>query len=62
MEQNAANTTNILILNLLVTILEERGIMTEKELKERLTNQVKLDKTMEPTLRDAVLAQIKQHH
>ncbi|CEA01294.1 hypothetical protein CH76_11925 [Lysinibacillus sp. BF-4] len=62
MEQNAANTTNILILNLLVTILEERGIMTEKELKERLTNQVKLDKTMEPALRDAVLAQIKQHH
>ena len=62
MEQNAANTTNILILNLLVTILEERGIITEKELKERLTNQVKLDKTMEPALRDAVLAQIKQHH
>jgi len=62
MEQNATNTTNVLILNLLVTILEERGIMTEKELKERLTNQVKLDKTMDNTLRDAVLAQIKEHH
>ncbi|HJH10180.1 MAG TPA: hypothetical protein K8V30_00565 [Metalysinibacillus jejuensis] len=62
MEQNATNTTNVLILNLLVQILEERGIMTEKELKERLTNQVKLDKTMEPALRDAVLEQIKKHH
>ena len=62
MEQNATNTTNVLILNLLVTILEERGIMTEKELKERLTNQVKLDKSMDNTLRDAVLAQIKEHH
>lgn len=62
MEQNATNTTNVLILNLLVTILEERGIMTEKELKERLTNQVKLDKTMDNTLRDAVLTQIKEHH
>lgn len=62
MEQNATNTTNVLILNLLVQILEERGIMTDKELKERLTNQVKLDKTMEPALRDAVLEQIKKHH
>lgn len=58
MASKAADIKNILTLNLLVQILEERGIMTDKELKERLTNTVKLF-SMENDLKEKVLEEIK---
>ncbi|MBL3728580.1 hypothetical protein JIN86_03030 [Lysinibacillus sp. HST-98] len=58
MASKAADIKNILTLNLLVQILEERGIMTDKELKERLTNTVKLA-SMENDLKEKVLEEIK---
>lgn len=58
MASRAADIKNILTLNLLVQILEERGIMTDKELKERLTNTVKLS-SMENDLKEKVLEEIK---
>ncbi|MCS1391942.1 MULTISPECIES: hypothetical protein [Lysinibacillus] len=58
MDSKAADIKNILTLNLLVQILEERGIMTDKELKERLTNTVKLS-SMENDLKEKVLEEIK---
>ncbi|GGG10989.1 hypothetical protein GCM10007425_01630 [Lysinibacillus alkalisoli] len=62
MQKSATETTNVMILNLLVQILEERGIMTDKELKERLMNQVKLSKTMDETLKTQVMEEITNHH
>lgn len=58
MASKAADIKNILTLNLLVQILEERGIMTDKELKERLTNTVKLS-SMENDIKEKVLEEIK---
>ncbi|MEA0554940.1 hypothetical protein U1P98_10155 [Lysinibacillus irui] len=58
MDTKAADIKNILTLNLLVQILEERGIMTDKELKERLTNTVKLS-SMENDLKEKVIEEIK---
>lgn len=58
MASKAADIKNILTLNLLVQILEERGIMTDKELKERLTNTVKLS-SMENDLKEKLLEEIK---
>lgn len=58
MASKAADIKNILTLNLLVQILEERGIMTDKELKERLTNTVKLS-SMENDLKEKILEEIK---
>ncbi|WP_445477790.1 hypothetical protein ACULLL_15270 [Lysinibacillus irui] len=58
MDTKAADIKNILTLNLLVQILEERGIMTDKELKERLTNTVKLS-AMDNDLKEKVIEEIK---
>lgn len=58
MDTKAAEIKNILTLNLLVQILEERGIMTDKELKERLTNTVKLS-AMDNDLKEKVIEEIK---
>ena len=58
MDTIAADIKNILTLNLLVQILEERGIMTDKELKERLTNTVKLS-AMDNDLKEKVIEEIK---
>lgn len=58
MDTKAADIKNILTLNLLVQILEERGIMTDKELKERLTNTVKLS-SMDNDLKEKVIEEIK---
>lgn len=60
MEQNPAHIKNLLTLDLLVDILKERGIMTEKELKERLSNTVKLS-SMDSELKELVLEEIKHH-
>ncbi|QSB10193.1 hypothetical protein MHB65_15910 [Lysinibacillus sp. FSL K6-0075] len=58
MESKAADIKNMLTLNLLIQILEERGIMTDKELKERLTNTVKLS-SMANDLKEKVIEEIK---
>jgi hypothetical protein len=58
MNIKAADIKNILTLNLLVQILEERGIMTDKELKERLTNTVKLS-SMNNDLKEKIIEEIK---
>ncbi|MGE7947339.1 hypothetical protein [Lysinibacillus sp. NPDC093688] len=58
MDTKAADIKNLMTLDLLVQILEERGIMTDRELKERLTNNVKLS-SMDADLKEKVIEQIK---
>ncbi|MBG9454119.1 hypothetical protein ABE61_08570 [Lysinibacillus sphaericus] len=58
MDTKAAEIKNLMTLNLLVQILEERGIMTDRELKERLTNNVKLS-SMDTDLKEKVIEEIK---
>lgn len=57
MDTKAAEIKNLMTLNLLVQILEERGIMTDRELKERLTNNVKLS-SMDADLKEKVIEEI----
>lgn len=58
MDSRAAEIKNLMTLNLLVQILEERGIMTDRELKERLTNNVKLS-SIDADLKEKVIEEIK---
>ncbi|MEY9973691.1 MULTISPECIES: hypothetical protein [unclassified Lysinibacillus] len=58
MDTKAADIKNLMTLDLLVQILEERGIMTERELQERLTNNVKLS-SMDADLKEKVIEEIK---
>ncbi len=58
MDSKAAEIKNLMTLNLLVQILEERGIMTDRELKERLTNNVKLS-SIDADLKEKVIEEIK---
>ncbi|MEQ6355852.1 hypothetical protein ABNX05_14580 [Lysinibacillus sp. M3] len=58
MGTKAADIKNLMTLDLLVQILEERGIMTDRELKERLTNNVKLS-SMDADLKEKVIEEIK---
>ncbi|MFJ6208435.1 hypothetical protein [Lysinibacillus sp. NPDC092081] len=58
MNTKAAEIKNLMTLDLLVQILEERGIMTERELQERLTNNVKLS-SMDAGLKEKVIEEIK---
>ncbi|MFB7157982.1 hypothetical protein [Lysinibacillus sp. NPDC056232] len=58
MDTKAADIKNLMTLDLLVQILEERGIMTDRELKERLTNNVKLS-SMDADLKEKVIEKIK---
>ncbi|MFJ7914598.1 MULTISPECIES: hypothetical protein [Lysinibacillus] len=58
MDTKAADIKNLMTLDLLVQILEERGIMTERELQERLTNNVKLS-SMDANLKEKVIEEIK---
>ncbi len=58
MDSKAADIKNLMTLNLLIEILEERGVMTDQELKERLTNNVKLS-SMDADLKQQVIAEIK---
>ncbi|GAB0168521.1 hypothetical protein LSPCS325_19580 [Lysinibacillus sp. CTST325] len=58
MDTKAADIKNLMTLDLLVQILEERGIMTERELQERLTNNVKLS-SMDTSLKEKVIEEIK---
>jgi hypothetical protein len=58
MDTKAADIKNLMTLDLLVQILEERGIMTDRELKERLTNNVKLS-SMDADLKEKIIEEIK---
>jgi hypothetical protein len=58
MDTKATDIKNLMTLDLLVQILEERGIMTDRELKERLTNNVKLS-SMDADLKEKVIEEIK---
>ncbi len=58
MDAKAAEIKNIMTLNLLVQILKERGIMTDKELKERLSNTVKLS-SMDADLKEKIIEEIE---
>ncbi|MCR8853110.1 hypothetical protein MKY88_15705 [Lysinibacillus sp. FSL R7-0073] len=58
MDANAAEIKNIMTLDLLVQILKERGILTDKELKERLSNTVKLS-SMDADLKEKVIEEIE---
>ncbi|WP_336635727.1 hypothetical protein [Lysinibacillus fusiformis] len=58
MDAKAAEIKNIMTLNLLVQILKERGILTDKELKERLSNTVKLS-SMDADLKEKVVEEIE---
>ncbi|MFJ3388483.1 hypothetical protein [Lysinibacillus sp. NPDC086135] len=58
MDTKAADIKNLMTLDLLVQILEERGIMTERELQERLTNNVKLS-SMDANLKEKIIEEIK---
>ncbi|MGE8035319.1 hypothetical protein B1B04_23750 [Lysinibacillus sp. KCTC 33748] len=58
MNTKAADIKNLMTLDLLIQILEERGIMTDRELKERLTNNVKLS-SMDADLKEKVIEEIK---
>ncbi|MFF6013990.1 hypothetical protein [Lysinibacillus fusiformis] len=58
MDAKAAEIKNIMTLNLLVQILKERGILTDKELKERLSNTVKLS-YMDADLKEKVIEEIE---
>lgn len=60
MDQTAANIKNQMTFQLIIEILEERGIMTERELEERLTNKVILSKTMNEELKQQVIQKIKE--
>lgn len=58
MDAKATEIKNIMTLNLLVQILKERGILTDKELKERLSNTVKLS-SMDADLKEKVIEEIE---
>lgn len=60
MDQTATNIKNQMTFQLIIEILEERGIMTERELEERLTNKVILSKTMNEELKQQVIQKIKE--
>lgn len=58
MEDKSSHVKNIMTLDLIIQILEERGILTAKELNERLTNNVKLS-TLDNDLKQAIIEKIK---
>lgn len=58
MEQTAKNIKDQMTFELLIQILKEHGITTDKEIQDRLTNQVKLS-SMDEELKQRVIEQIK---
>ncbi|MFJ8245992.1 hypothetical protein [Peribacillus asahii] len=58
MEQTAKNIKDQMTFELLIEILKEHGITTDKEIQDRLTNQVKLS-SMDEELKQRVIEQIK---
>lgn len=60
MSHSATEIKNALLLNLIVQVLEEHGLISEQELQERLTNQIKLS-TMNENLKEKVIHEIQTH-
>ena len=60
MSHSATEIKNELLLNLLIQVLEEHGLISEKELQERLTNQVNLS-SMNHNLKEKVIHEIQTH-
>ena len=58
MEDKSSHVKNIMTLDLIIQILEERGILTAKELNERLTNNVKLS-ALDNDLKQAIIEKTK---
>ncbi|MFB5284745.1 hypothetical protein [Peribacillus sp. Hz7] len=58
MEHTAKNIKDQMTFELLIEILKEHGITTDKEIQDRLTNQVKLS-SMDEELKQRVIEQIK---
>ncbi|AZV44945.1 hypothetical protein [Peribacillus asahii] len=58
MEHTAKNIKDQMTFELLIQILKEHGITTDKEIQDRLTNQVKLS-SMDEELKQRVIEQIK---
>ncbi|HWL23827.1 MAG TPA: hypothetical protein VNR38_08770 [Ureibacillus sp.] len=58
MEQTAKNIKDQMTFELIIQILKEHGITTDKEIQDRLTNQVKLS-SMDEELKQRVIEQIK---
>lgn len=60
MSHSATEIKNALLLNLIVQVLKEHGLISEQELQERLTNQIKLS-TMNEKLKEKVIHEIQTH-
>ena len=60
MSHSATEIKNELLLNLLIQVLEEHGLISEKELQERLTNQVNLS-SMNHNLKEKIIHEIQTH-
>ena len=58
MEQTAKNIKDQMTFELIIQILKEHGITTDKEIQDRLTNLVKLS-SMDEELKQRVIEQIK---
>ncbi|RID85420.1 hypothetical protein D1953_11445 [Peribacillus asahii] len=58
MEQTAKNIKDQMTFELIVQLLKEHGITTDKEIQDRLTNQVKLS-SMDEELKQRVIELIK---
>ncbi|MFJ8267166.1 hypothetical protein [Peribacillus asahii] len=58
MEQTAKNIKDQMTFELILQILKEHGITTDKEVQDRLTNQVKLS-SMNEELKQRIIEQIK---
>ncbi|MFJ8237081.1 hypothetical protein ACIQ34_15340 [Ureibacillus sp. NPDC094379] len=62
MAKTASDIKHDIIFDLLVNILKERGIMSERELTERFNNTVKLSNKLDEDTKQQVLEDFKQHH
>ena len=60
LKPTAADIKKELTFNLIVQVLEEKGLITEKELEDRLTNIVKLS-SLDKDLQEQVISEIKHH-
>ncbi|MBM7607233.1 hypothetical protein JOD29_000470 [Lysinibacillus composti] len=62
MAKTASDIKHDIIFDLLVNILKERGIISERELTERFNNTVNLSKNLDEVTKQQVLEDFKQHH
>ncbi|MDM5334363.1 hypothetical protein QUF56_14095 [Ureibacillus composti] len=62
MAKTASDIKHDIIFDLLVNILKERGIISERELTERFNNTVNLSKNLDEVTKQQVLEDFIQHH